>query len=275
MVVGTAVGGFVLLVDLSEEEPKVLRRWDHHRTALGGRATKGPRRTGQDDDADGEAMAVDAHEEDTIPVSKRAAETYVSRLAISADGQWLATTDTLAHTHIFNLDSVQHHAALPSFSLPAQAITFEPASSNLLVLAFPDNTFQVFDVEAGVFPEWARNLSISLPKRFTRIHDPVLGIMFDPASQGKMILWGSTWLCRVNLSEHMSKGSKKRRRNSLKNPATPEEEGTGDFKMITHYRPILYVGFLAPGELVVVERPLVDVLATLPPAYFKPKYGAS
>jgi len=55
----------------------------------------------------------------------------------------------------------------------------------------------------------------------------------------------------------------------------PEEHQPNNFKMVTHYRPILHVDFLDPGELVVVERPLVDVLATLPPAYFKPKYGAS
>lgn len=53
------------------------------------------------------------------------------------------------------------------------------------------------------------------------------------------------------------------------------EEQDSNFKVVTHYRPILLVDFLDPGELVVVERPLVDVLATLPPAYFKPKYGAS
>ena len=53
------------------------------------------------------------------------------------------------------------------------------------------------------------------------------------------------------------------------------EEQDSNFKMVTHYRPILHVDFLGPGELVVVERPLVDVLATLPPAYFKPKYGLS
>lgn len=48
-----------------------------------------------------------------------------------------------------------------------------------------------------------------------------------------------------------------------------------NFKLVTHYRPILFVDFIAPAELVVVERPLVDVLAKMPPAYFKPKYGAS
>jgi U3 small nucleolar RNA-associated protein 4 len=38
---------------------------------------------------------------------------------------------------------------------------------------------------------------------------------------------------------------------------------------------MLFLDFLTNGELVVVERPLIDILSTLPPPYFKPKYGAS
>lgn len=60
-----------------------------------------------------------------------------------------------------------------------------------------------------------------------------------------------------------------------KNDVSQEEQRSSNFKMVTHYRPILHVDFLGPGELIIVERPLVDVLAMLPPAYFKPKYGAS
>lgn len=54
-----------------------------------------------------------------------------------------------------------------------------------------------------------------------------------------------------------------------------EDESTEmtNFKVVTRYRPILYVGFVAPGEMAVVERPLVNVLAGMPPAYFKPRYG--
>jgi len=60
-----------------------------------------------------------------------------------------------------------------------------------------------------------------------------------------------------------------------KKDVSPEDQQSNNFKMVTQYRAILHVDFLGPGELLVVERPLVDVLATLPPAYFKPKYGAS
>lgn len=47
-----------------------------------------------------------------------------------------------------------------------------------------------------------------------------------------------------------------------------------NFKLVSRYRPILCADFLANGELLVVERPLVDVLRGLPPAFFKPRYGS-
>lgn len=52
-----------------------------------------------------------------------------------------------------------------------------------------------------------------------------------------------------------------------------EMEETSNFKLVTRYRPILCADFLEAGEIVIVERPLVDVLQSLPPAYFKPRYG--
>lgn len=156
-------------------------------------------------------------------------------------------------------------------------------------MAFPDNTLQIYDVETRQSPSWARDLCASLPKRFTHAHDSVLGVTFDPAvteppknvtgpASDYMLLWGSTWICKIPYHDFISRvgHNRKRRRDSYKVIAPPpnayEER---DVKMVTHYRPILGVDFLGEGELVVVERPLVDVLSTLPPAYFKHKYGAS
>lgn len=104
------------------------------------------------------------------------------------------------------------------------------------------------------------------------------------------LLWGANWLLKLPLSlsttSSNSKTSKKRRRaqaaqqeqaDTQVNDATLGEESLTNSwsKLVTHYRPILHVDFLGDGELVVVERPLVDVLSTLPPAYFRHKYGSS
>lgn len=155
---------------------------------------------------------------------------------------------------------------------------------SVLLLAFPDNTVQIFDAETRQFPVWGKELSASLPKRFTFAHDPILGVAFDPAvggEQGKtryVLFWGATWLFKVSLDTTIRTGGRKRRREMpipVPGAEENEEKQWRDYKMITQYRPILACDFLSKDELIVVERPLVDVLLTLPPAYFRHKYGAS
>jgi U3 small nucleolar RNA-associated protein 4 len=241
----------------------------------------------------------------------------VSRAAVSADGQWLATTDHLCRTHVFNLDSLQvcdffthispclyissqHHCALPSLPHPAQTVSFDPSSPHLLVIAMPNNSLQIYDVESRQQPDWGRALTASLPKRFTHLHDTVLGVTFDPSvmsassdhlnSDGdsprglrprEALFWGSTWLCKVQLDAPPGWGgfNKKRRRGASKPTINGTQPvggpGSENFKLITHYRPILHAEFIGTGELLIVERPAVDVLAQLPPAFWRPKYGAS
>ena len=175
----------------------------------------------------------------------------------------------------------QHHCVLPSFHKPAQALNFDPSHPNVLVMVFPDNTLQFYDVEGRQFPSWGKELSSALPKRLTHAHEPVIGVTFDPTRHSSekqtrhVLLWGSTWICKLSLSEDRisSKPNRKRRREHAKEPAASHDHE--DYKMITHYRPILFLDFLANGELVVIERPLIDVLSTLPPPFFTPKYGAS
>ena len=118
------------------------------------------------------------------------------------------------------------------------------------------------------------------------------------------LFWGSTWLCRISLDAPVGWGgfAKKRRRDGsshkqkgksrsksitdLSTKRAPrkavdgdeaevglEDEDISNFKLVTRYRPILRADFLDAGELLVVERPLLDVLRGLPPAFFKPRYG--
>lgn len=181
---------------------------------------------------------------------------------------------------------LQHHCVLPSFPKPAQAIIFDLTCPSVLVIAFPDNTLQFYNVETRQFPSWGKDLSSALPRRLSNIHDPILGVAFDPTPPKLgnshphcAFLWGSAWICKVSLSEGGTPGqsSKKRRRGSVKELASAQDHGeqTVGGRMATHYRAMLFLDFLTNGELVVVERPLIDILSTLPPPYFKPKYGAS
>ncbi|KAL1952190.1 hypothetical protein VTO73DRAFT_1339 [Trametes versicolor] len=322
LVLATSTTATVLIIDLgsADSPPRILRKFEQHRLREGfvnDRVIKG--RTGPSGSTDGDiSMATEDQPEDAsdsesdsdadsdTEASKRV-RTTITRLAVSADGQWLATADDRRRTHVFNLDAVQHHCALPSFPRAVHALAFDAAT---LVLGFADNALEVYDVEARQFPRWARALVHALPQRFTRLHDPVLGVAFDPGARAggaggeggeggearlpprTALLWGATWLCKVNLAERAGPDAFEKRRRGKRKAVDPAPNANGrfevqvdaegqqgqqqrNFKLVTHYRPLLFVDFIAPGELVVVERPLVDVLAKLPPAYFKPKYGAT
>jgi U3 small nucleolar RNA-associated protein 4 len=153
-------------------------------------------------------------------------------------------------------------------------------------MALANNTIQVYDVDAREFPSWSRDLCASLPKRFTGLHDAVVGVTFDPAStEGTAALfWGATWICKVQLDKPVGWGgmSRKRRRAqkggqdaAIITADISQQQTLQNFKIVTHYRPILFLEFFGPREMVILERPLVDVLSGLPPAYFRPKYGRS
>lgn len=316
LIMSTAVPSYILVIDLTRDKPRVLRRFDHHRiqdsmvylnSELKGRAliqgkekingvhvngdvdteiadAESPQEEEEQDTNDEKDSDEDEDEEEDEKIT--AALIAVDRIAVSADGQWLATSDNQARTHIFNLDSISHHCALPSFHRSAQALAFDPIHPSILLLAFPDNTIQIYDVETRQFPSWGKELISSLPKRFTYAHDPILGAAFDPTPSSHLespktrfiIFWGATWLFKAALDTSVRVTGKKRRRDAINGTVAAtgdEERAWRDDKLIMQYRPIACCDFLTNDELVVVERPLVDILATLPPAYFRHKYGAS
>jgi U3 small nucleolar RNA-associated protein 4 len=299
---------FVLVLDLVSDSTsaRVLRRFDQHRhrsTLAEGRVLTG-RRNDEDHEADASESEQDVEEHETEnrgmassqPTNAKPMPATVTRMAISPDGQWLATTDDHLRTHIFNLDSVQHHSSLPSFPQPAHALAFAPNSPSLLILGFANNSLELYDVEARQFPPWSRALCSALPKRFTHLHDAILGVTLAPADPEKnadkeststsqdvlALFWGATWLCKVQFSAPVGWGGfekKRRRRRSggvdRGTASVRDRDAIDNFKLVTQYRQILLADFISPGELVVVERPLTDVLLNLPPAYYRPKYGAS
>ncbi|KAH9937471.1 WD40-repeat-containing domain protein [Fomitopsis serialis] len=264
LVVATAMSSYVVVFDLGED-----------------------RQQGPAEDAspapDDESSAI----EDGLPQSN--AIPTVTRMATSPDGQWLVTTDTHGRTFVFNLDSVTYHTTLPSFASAIHALAFDTANSSTLVIGLANNTVEVYDVET-------RSVVKRMPEKFLQMHDPIVGVTFDPGAtvapasdvvEGmdaagrslpprNALFWGATWLCRIKLDADPGSGvfEKRRRRDPYgRKRGGRDGEPAEELTLITKYRPLLFVDFIGPKELLVVERPLVDVLHALPPAFFKPKYG--
>ncbi|KAF8499460.1 WD40-repeat-containing domain protein [Gautieria morchelliformis] len=313
LIVGACMGSsLVMVVDLkgeSNNSPRVLRSFEQHRmrdVVVGGNTNRAMKNLPGSFDANGEVHHSEDESSEGIgemthlhSFSAPSVASTITCMATSMDGQWLASADTRHRIHVFNLDSVQHHCALPTFPHAVASLSFDPGSPGTLIVGLVNNTLQVFDVEARQFPEWSYSLSQTSSSPFSHLHDPLLGICFDPdltsgfdADVGRRaLLWGSSWMCKVKLGAPWgsSSSSKKRRRESRRlslaadaetqkgadtNPVSWNAENDPNFRLVTRYRPLLLVEYLGPGELLVVERPLVDLLSTLPPAYFKATYGS-
>jgi len=200
----------------------------------------------------------------------------------------------------------QYHTTIPSLPHPPNVMTFVPDKPQILLSVLPNNTLHFYDVENNEVPSWAYGLNSRVPKQFFSTPDPVLGVAFEPvmpvlplangdihiagisqkpfhdvaAVHSAAVFWGSSWLCKLRLdwlSQYPDR--RKRRKSEAKQPISSVSNvqnsawDTRNLRLVTHYRAILVADFLKPGELVLVERPLVDVLSKLPPAFFQPKYG--
>jgi U3 small nucleolar RNA-associated protein 4 len=144
LIMSTALSSYILVIDLTGDKPRVLRRFDQHRMqdsivhdrVIKGRAqANAPKVNGHavvNGDGDVDMADVDvpspgksesseeseeASDSDDEDVSSTAAVVSVGRIAVSADGQWLATSDSKARTHVFNLDLISVRLSLDMSTL--------------------------------------------------------------------------------------------------------------------------------------------------------------
>jgi len=142
----------------------------------------------------------------------------VNRLAVSSDGQWVATCDIggrvlasrLPDSHgnmSEELDDVQLPVAIPALPGGVTAMRFRPnvvgAPGNQLVLVTAKNELYMFDPVKRKLRMVAQPPSSSLrPKgaaQALHLHaHHCQGITFNPRQPSSLILWGSVHVCEVS-----------------------------------------------------------------------------
>ncbi|PLW15946.1 hypothetical protein PCANC_16478 [Puccinia coronata f. sp. avenae] len=110
-------------------------------------------------------------------------QSYVVKMAISPDGQWLATADSKRTLHIFNLDAMKHHCYLPLPGSVVNTIAFPPAMPSVVVVGFANNVLHVMDVETRQVPLWATEVCTNTPEGLRQMRDSMLGMVFAPMQQ--------------------------------------------------------------------------------------------
>ncbi|EGF78769.1 hypothetical protein BATDEDRAFT_20391 [Batrachochytrium dendrobatidis JAM81] len=190
----------------------------------------------------------------------------------------------------------------PGMAQQYQETTQLPIFSPTLILTSMANELIMYDIGSesnpGKISDWSRLNSHRLPEAFVERRESVMGVCVDPNMPMRLVVWGAYMVCFVDLSvgleavSHKSKNNLKRVSNAVNNQdieTTQTHEGKKNtkhastahgtqvtlrkgFVMDTRYQSIMYMEY-AGSELVVIERPVLHVLATLPVAFYKHKYG--
>lgn len=109
--------------------------------------------------------------------------------------------------------------------------------------------------------------------RLLEQRDRIRGAIYNPADKNKMILYGSTYMCLLDIEDKpTSKKLGKRKNNDTKAKALTDDDIPVSISY--QYQQILACGFIGENQMVMIERPKFSVLENLPPSFYKAHFGA-
>lgn len=220
--VGSAHVVVVELPSDAHDDTTVVRCFAPQHNLIGGRSVvqpKGGRRRGRKAH-DGDVEMVEAKESESDEEGKaepKGPAPWVTGLAVSDDGQWLATSDLGGKVTVFNLDTLQLHALLPTFPSSPVALAFSPTHP-LLMLVNPNNSIQFYHVDGRRLVTPTPQI-IALNSTLRGLHAAVEGVAFEPSRShprsAKIVLYAHDWLATARLDlDLVARGSGGRRSSS-------------------------------------------------------------
>jgi U3 small nucleolar RNA-associated protein 4 len=222
---------------------------------------------------------------------------FVTHLSLSLDGRFMASTDSSGRGYIIDFNS--RDGMLPSCcnGLTKRPLPYHPKHSvtslqflksldaadsqdSHLLVTFSNNDFHLLCAPTYQEHRWTITNMTHLGKDFRERKDFLRGGYF--LSSSKMLLWSSNWLLAVDLSRDLSPGSKRNVNGSIK--AIEEKKAgvgckknihmsTHGYDLISRYQRLMHMEVLNPNCMMVVERPWVDLLESLPEAFAVKRYG--
>lgn len=174
---------------------------------------------------------------------------------------------------ILNVLFLQHHLQLPQGNIPHTALSFNQFRPNELFVALATNAFYIYDVEHKKLTNWSNIHKDMSHCRLLEQRDRIRGVAYNPAHENKMIIYGSTYMCLADI-EYKPVSSKLGKRKQEEMPSIKKEDALA-FPISHQYQQILYCGFIAKDQMVMIERPKFSVLENLPPSFYKAHFGGA
>uniref|UniRef100_A0A3B4BIV5 Uncharacterized protein n=1 Tax=Periophthalmus magnuspinnatus TaxID=409849 RepID=A0A3B4BIV5_9GOBI len=199
----------------------------------------------------------------------------VHLLAPSEDGKWLATANTDCEVHVYNLNKLKLHCTVPVYGSCPTAIAIHPMTSNLVIVHADKQVFE-FSLGQKEYTEWSRKLQKQgLHPHWLERDTPISHIFFNPKNSNHIIMHDVYMLCVIDQSLPFP-DPKTRLYNQMSLRGLPEAERVRHshaFKICKSFQDVLSVISLEDQSLVIVERPLLDIMSQLPAPVLQKKFA--
>ncbi|KAM7002635.1 U3 small nucleolar RNA-associated protein 4 homolog [Tautogolabrus adspersus] len=199
----------------------------------------------------------------------------VHLLFASEDGKWLASANTDCEVHVYNLQKLNLHCTVPVYNSCPTAVAINPVTSNLVV-AHADQQIFEYSLVQKEYTEWSRKLQKQgLHSLWLERDTLITNITFNPKNPAHIILHDTFMFCVVNQSLPLPE-AKSVLYNQMTLRSLPEPERirhSHAFKICKNFQHILCVTLLEDHSLVVVERPLLEIMSQLPAPVRQKKFA--
>lgn len=196
-------------------------------------------------------------------------------LSPSEDGQWLATANTDCEIHVFNLRKMKLHCSVPAYSSCPTAVSIHPTSGNLVSVHADQQIFE-FSLKQKEYTEWSRQLQRQgLHPLWLQRDTPVTSVTFNPKNPAHIVLHDTFMFCIVDKSLPLPEARTKLFNQMLLRslPQAQRLRESHAFKICKSFQHLLSVNLLEDLSLVVVERPLLEIVSQLPAPVRQKKFA--
>ncbi|KAF3689278.1 U3 small nucleolar RNA-associated protein 4 -like protein [Channa argus] len=199
----------------------------------------------------------------------------VHLLSASEDGKWLATANTGCEIYVYNLEKLKLHCKVPVYSSCPTALAIHPVSSNLIMVHADQQIFE-YSLVQKEYTEWSRKLQKhGLHSLWLERDTPIVHINFNPRNPAHIILHDTFMFCIIDQSLPLPE-AKSLLYNQMTLRSVPESERlrhSHAFKICKNFQHLMCVSLMEDHSLVVVERPLQDIMSQLPAPVRQKKFA--
>lgn len=199
----------------------------------------------------------------------------VHLLVASDDGKWLATANTDCEIHVYSLGKLALHCTVPVYSSCPTAIAINPTTSNLVVVHADQQIFE-YSLVQKEYTAWSRRLQKQgLHHLWLERDTPITHVAFNPQNPAHIILHDMFMFCIIDQSLPLPE-AKHVLYNQMTLRSLPEPERiihSHAFKICKSFQHLMCVSLLEDRSLVVVERPLLDIMSQLPAPVRQKKFA--